>query len=291
MKLKAFSLPSLRQLVAEVAVVLRVDTVEFGQLGAVVGDAAGRLVGEVAEDIAAEEIALGFEELVFVERLAGGGRGGGSGRGTHAKDWSLDLWREMSRKRGGEGGDGERVRRRSSRVKWVRSGDEAVRSSASVADLRRGRRGGRRGGRARGRAGRPSTSPVPKLGTGEHSTAEEREIVGVFLAFHGGGDERRGSRRSEVRPDLRVARRIAEFGRGRRGAAVIDDDDGRRHGEERVARISGFADAFGNDGRESRRGRRDRRCEGEFERRGGQFALQGSRGRRAQRGADRALRH
>ena len=76
-------------LVAQVAVVLGVDAVEFGELGAVLGDRARGGIGEVAKDVTAEEVALGFDSLVFGERL---GRGGsGCGRSGHGE-------------RGGEGG-------------------------------------------------------------------------------------------------------------------------------------------------------------------------------------------
>jgi len=85
MKENAFSLFSAAALVAEVAVVLRVDAVEFGELGAVLGDGAGGGVGEIAEDVAAQEIALSFDGLVFGERFRCGGRrrrGGGHGSGA-----------------------------------------------------------------------------------------------------------------------------------------------------------------------------------------------------------------
>ena len=55
--------------IAEVAVVLRVDAVEFRELRAVLGDAARRPVREIAQDIAAQKIALGFDAFVFVQRL------------------------------------------------------------------------------------------------------------------------------------------------------------------------------------------------------------------------------
>ena len=90
-------------LVAEVAVVLGVDAVEFGELGAVLGDRAGRGVGEIAEDVAAEKVTLGFDRLVFGERL--GRRGGGCSRSGHGERSGEGGAEGLS-----EGFDGERVR-------------------------------------------------------------------------------------------------------------------------------------------------------------------------------------
>ena len=86
---EGFFFAFLAALVAQVAVVLAVDAVEFREVAAVLGDGAGGVVGEVAENISAEEIAGGLEALVLGERLGGGssgsGGGGRGGRGTHAK--------------------------------------------------------------------------------------------------------------------------------------------------------------------------------------------------------------
>lgn len=72
----------LAALVAEIAVVLRVDAVEFRQEGTVLGDRACRGIGQIAEDVAAEKITLGLDGLVFDERFRRGGRGGcGGGHG------------------------------------------------------------------------------------------------------------------------------------------------------------------------------------------------------------------
>ena len=86
----------LAPLVAEIAVVLRVDPVKFGELAAVLGDASGGGVGQVAQDVAAEKITPGLEVLVFMERLFRGGNRDGVRRGAHTAAWS-GRWASVSR--------------------------------------------------------------------------------------------------------------------------------------------------------------------------------------------------
>ena len=86
---EGFFLVLLAALRAEVAIVLRIDAVKFCEQRTVLGDRAGRLIGEVAENIPAEKITLGLDAFVFGEGLGGGssGRVGGrcGRRRTHAR--------------------------------------------------------------------------------------------------------------------------------------------------------------------------------------------------------------
>jgi len=68
---KRLFLALLATLIAEVAVVLRVDAVESQELSAVLGDSARRVVLDILEDVAAQGIAPGFQRFIFEQRFGG----------------------------------------------------------------------------------------------------------------------------------------------------------------------------------------------------------------------------
>ena len=262
----------LTALVAEIAVVLRVDAVEFREQGTVLGDGAGGGIGEVAEDVAAEEVALGFNGLVFDERFRRGGRG--RREGGHGGCGGIQLGKSMA-ERGGQGIDGIGMGADEVGEVATQGGIFGFGGAADLRDVAAGT------GVAAGRKEEQSDDDRAGIEAGgAELVGKERLVVRVLGAFHRGSDDGADGIGEEQADD--VGDLIAQRGGGGRWAAVVHDDHGRggeSAGGDRLANAGG--DDFWNHV-----GVGETRGEGEGKRRGGRVEFLEIR---AEGGADGAL--